>query len=396
MSSKISGFTKNKQWLFAKKSLSHIITAVPTKRDYYEVLGINREASDDEIKKAFRRLAKQYHPDANQGDPQSEEKFKEIGEAYQVLSDPEKRQLYDRYGHNPPQGGYGDFTGFGGFSDIFEEFFGMGSRGGNRRGPQPGSHLKYNLTIAFEEAVFGVDKELEIPRLETCPTCKGNGAEPGTNPVRCPQCQGTGEVRRVQQSIFGSFVNVGACPRCEGQGEVTLAPCSTCKGNKRVQTTRKIKVSIPAGVDEGTQIRLAGEGEAGTRGGPSGNLYIVVGVKKHPIFQREGTDLLLELPINMAQAALGDEIKVPILPEGEIEFTIPPGTQHGKTFRIKEQGVPHLRRNGRGDLLVTVQVVVPNKLNEKQKTLLREFAKTLDKEPVEPKGVFGKVKDAFK
>ena len=371
---------------------------MPTKRDYYEILGVNRDATEDEIKKSFRRLAKQYHPDANQGDTQSEEKFKEIGEAYQVLSDPEKRQLYDRYGHNPPQGGFGDFTGFGGFADIFEEFFGAGSRGANRRGPQPGSHLKYNLQIAFEEAIFGAEKELDIPRLETCPKCNGNGAEPGTRPVKCPQCQGTGEVRRVQQSIFGSFVNVGACPRCEGQGEVVLAPCSTCKGNKRVQNTRKIKVTIPAGVDEGTQIRLAGEGEAGMRGGPAGNLYIVVSVKKHPIFQREGTDLLLDLPINIAQAALGDEIQVPILPEGEIAFTIPPGTQHGKTFRIKEQGVPHLRRNGRGDMLVTVHVVVPAKLNDKQKELLHEFAKTLDKEPTgsRDKGVFGKMKDAFK
>jgi len=371
---------------------------VPTKRDYYEILGVSRDASEDEIKKAFRRLAKQYHPDANQGNTESEEKFKEIGEAYQVLTDPEKRQLYDRYGHHPPQGGFGDFTGFGGFADIFEEFFGMGSRSAQRRGPQPGSHLKYNLTIAFEEAVFGAEKELDIPRLEICPKCKGNGAEPGTSPVKCPQCQGTGEVRRVQQSIFGSFVNVGACPRCGGEGEVILAPCSTCKGNKRVQNTRKIKVSIPAGVDDGTQIRLAGEGEAGTRGGPSGNLYIVVSVKPHSMFRREGTDLLLDLPINMAQAALGDEIQVPILPEGEIQFTIPPGTQHGKYFRIKEQGVPHLRRNGRGDLIVTVQIVVPTKLNDTQKNLLREFAKTLDKEPTgsRDKGVFGKVKDAFK
>jgi molecular chaperone DnaJ len=370
---------------------------VPTKRDYYAILGVSRDASEDDVKKAFRRLAKQYHPDANQGNTAAEEQFKEIGEAYQVLSDPEKRQLYDRYGHNPPQGGFGDFTGFGGFADIFEEFFGMGTRASTRRGPQPGAHLKYNLTIAFEEAVFGAERELEIPRLETCTHCHGRGAEPGTTPVRCPQCQGSGQVRRVQQSIFGSFVNVTPCPRCDGGGEVVSTPCATCKGNKRVQNTRKLKVAIPAGVDDGTQIRLAGEGEAGLRNGPAGNLYIVVSVKKHPLFQREGTDLLLDLPINVAQAMLGDEINVPTL-EGEIAFTIPPGTQHGRTFRLKEQGVPHLRRNGRGDLIVTVQVSIPQRLSEKQKAILREFAKTLEREPIEPrdKGMFGKVKDAFK
>jgi molecular chaperone DnaJ len=377
---------------------STIITAVPTKRDYYEVLGVSRNASEEEIKKAFRRLAKQYHPDANQGNREAEEKFKEIGEAYQVLSDPEKRQLYDRYGHNPPQGGFGDFTGFGGFADIFEEFFGMGARSAARRGPQAGAHLKYNLAIEFEQAIFGTEKEIEIPRLETCTNCRGSGAEPGTHPIRCPQCNGSGEVRRVQQSIFGSFVNVATCPRCEGEGEIVSTPCHTCKGAKRIQVTRKIKVTIPAGVDDGTQIRLAGEGEAGTRGGPPGNLYIVISVKKHPFFQREGDDLLLDLPINFVQAALGDEVRVPILPEGEVTLTIPPGTQHGKTFRIKEQGVPHLRRNGRGNLLVTVHIVVPQKLTDKQKELLREFGKTLEKQPGDSrdKSVFSKVKDVFK
>lgn len=369
---------------------------MPTKRDYYEILGVSRTASDDEIKKAFRRLAKQYHPDANSGDDGMAEKFKEIGEAYQVLSDPEKRQMYDRYGHNVPQGGFGDFSGgFGGFADIMEEFFGFGSRSAARRGPQPGAHLKYNLTIAFEEAVFGVEKELDIPRLETCPNCHGSGAEPGTTPIRCPQCHGTGEVRRVQQSIFGQFVNVTTCPRCEGEGEVVSTPCSNCRGQKRVQVTRKIKVSIPPGVDDGMQIRLSGEGEAGARGGPSGNLYVVVSVKSHPLFRREGNDLLLDMPISIVQAALGDEIQVPTL-EGEAKLTIPPGTQFGKTFRIKEQGVPQLRRNGRGDLLATVQIVVPTELNEKQKALLRELARTMGKAPVEPKSVLGKVKEAFK
>jgi molecular chaperone DnaJ len=371
---------------------------VPTKRDYYEILGVSREATDDDIKRAFRKLAKQYHPDANPEDGGASDKFKEIGEAYQVLSDPEKRQMYDRFGHNAPFNGgaaSGDYSGFGGFADIMEEFFGFGSRNAARRGPQPGSHLKYNLTLSFEEAVFGVEKELEIPRLETCPNCQGSGSEPGTTPVRCPQCHGSGEIRRVQQSIFGSFVNVGTCPRCEGEGEVISTPCSHCRGQKRVQTTRKIKVSIPPGVDDGMQIRLTGEGEAGVHGGPAGNLYVVTNIKKHPLFRRDGTNLLLDLPIDMVDAALGGDIAVPTL-EGEAKLTIPPGTQHGKTFRIKEQGVPQLRRNGRGDLVVTVAVTVPANLNEKQKALLREFARSLGKTPPEGKGVLGKVKDAFK
>ncbi len=370
---------------------------MPSKRDYYEILGVSKSATDDEIKRAFRRLAKQHHPDANAGDSSATEKFKEIGEAYQVLSDPEKRQIYDRYGHNAPQGGFGDFAGFGfgGFSDIMEEFFGFGARASARRGPQPGAHLKYSLTISFEEAVFGSEKELEIPRLETCPNCQGSGAEPGTTPLRCPQCHGTGEVRRVQQSIFGSFVNVVPCARCEGEGEVVSTPCSNCRGQKRIQLTRKITVSIPPGVDDGTQIRLTGEGEAGIRGGPPGNLYVVVSVRRHPLFQREGTNLLLNLPIDMVQAALGDEVDVPTLDGSEVKLTVPPGTQHGKTFRVKEQGVPQLRRNGRGDMLVTIQLVVPQNLSEKQKAILREFGQTMGRTPVEPRGVLGKMKDAL-
>ncbi len=368
---------------------------MPTKRDYYEILGVGRDATDDDVKKAFRRLAKQFHPDANPDDSTASDKFKEIGEAYAVLSDPEKRQIYDRYGHNAPQGGFGDFTGFGGFTDIFEEFFGFGTRAAARRGPQPGAHLKYNLAVSFEEAVFGAERELEIPRLETCPHCNGSGAEPGTTPVRCPQCHGSGQVRRVQQSIFGSFVNVVTCPRCEGDGEIVSTPCSNCRGQKRVQVTRKINVGIPPGVDDGTQIRLSGEGEAGMRGGPSGNLYVVVSVRKHPLFRREGHNLLLELPIDMVQAALGDEIGVPTLDGGEIKLIVPPGTPYGKTFRIKDQGVPQLRRNGRGDLLVTVQVTVPQNLTEKQRALLREFARAMGKLPAEPKGVLGKMKDAL-
>jgi len=372
---------------------------VPTKRDYYEILGVSRDASDDEIKRAFRKLAKQYHPDTNPDDHTTEEKFKEVGEAYQILSDPEKRQLYDRYGHNMPQGaGFsGDFSGFGDFADIFEEFFGFGARGSTRRGPQAGSHLKYNLTLAFEEAVFGTEKVLEIPRLENCPHCQGSGAEPGNTPVRCPQCQGSGEVRRAQQSILGLPVTVRApCPRCGGEGEIISTLCTNCRGQKRMQITRKINVQVPAGVDEGTQIRLAGEGEAGTRGGPTGNLYVVVNVKKHPLFKRDGIDLLFDLPINIAQAALGDEIEVPTL-NGNVTMTIPPGSQHGQNFRLKEHGVPRLQRSGRGDIIITTKIIVPRDLDDKQKELLRELARTMGKEPVaHDKSVLGKVKDKFK
>lgn len=371
------------------------------KRDYYEVLGVNRNASADEIKRAYRRLARQYHPDVNKS-PDAEARFKEINEAYDVLSDREKRATYDRFGHAGIQG----FSGFEGFGfrdpfEIFEEVFGFGGFGTRaraaRRGPQRGADLRYNLTVSFEEAVFGCEKELEIPRLEVCPACHGSGAEPGTQPIRCPQCHGTGEVRRAQQSIFGSFINVSTCGRCLGEGEIVSTPCTKCRGQKRVQVTRRIAVKIPAGVDEGTQIRLAGEGEAGLHGGSPGNLYVVLSVEEHPYFRRRDHDILLELPLNIAQAALGDEVEVPTL-DGRVRFSIPAGTQTGKTFRLRGKGVPYLRRNGRGDQLVTVRVVVPTKLDEHQRKLLQELAKTLGKEviPQSGKGLFDKMKDAFK
>ena len=371
---------------------------MPTQHEYYERRGVARDASEDDIKRAFRKLAKQYHPDANPGNKDAEEKFKEIGEAYQILSDPEKRQMYDRYGHNAPGMGFsGDFTGFGDFADIFSELFGFGGGRTNRRGPQAGAHLKYNLTLNFEEAVFGVEKELEIPRLETCSHCQGSGAEPGTTPTRCPQCQGSGAVRRVQQSIFGAMQVQTTCPRCNGEGEIISTVCSKCRGQKRIQETRKLNVQIPAGVDDGTQIRLANEGESGVRGGPSGNLYVVINVKKHATFTRDGIDLLMDLPISIVQATLGDEIPVQTLDDQEVTITIPSGTQHGQTFRIKDQGVPRLQRSGRGDMIVTAHVVVPKQLNEKQKALLREFARTMGKEPIErDKGVLGKMKDKLK
>jgi molecular chaperone DnaJ len=370
---------------------------MPKTRDLYDILGVSREASDDELKRAYRKLAMEYHPDRNKS-PGAEAKFKEINMAYGVLSDPDKRRAYDRYGEagleGQPMPDWGDFP----FADLFEGIFGGGfARSPVRQGPQQGAHLKTTLTLKFEEAIFGVEKELEIPRLETCPTCKGSGSEPGTTPLRCPQCRGSGEVRRVSQSLFGQFVSVTTCPRCEGEGEVVSTPCSHCRGQKRVQVVRRIAVKVPAGVDTGTQIRLAGEGEAGVRGGPTGNLYVILEVQPHKHFRRENHDLLLELPINVVQAALGDTVTVPTL-DGNEELDIPAGTQPGQVFKIRNKGVPILRRNARGDLLVSIKVVVPEHLTREQKNLLRELGKTLGTVALEPndKGLLGKMKDAFK
>lgn len=370
-------------------------------RDYYEILGVPRTASADELKRAFYKLARQYHPDVNK-EPDAATTFKEINEAYQVLSDPDKRAMYDRFGKagvTGAAGGGGADAGFGDipFTDIFESLFGagFGTRSRTRRGPQPGAHLKTTLTLEFEEAVFGADKDISVPRLETCPSCKGNGAEPGTTPTRCPQCRGTGEVRRATQSIFGQFINVAPCPRCNGEGEVINSPCHECGGQKRVQVMRKLVVKVPPGVDEGTQIRLQGEGESGTGGGPNGHLYVQIAIKPHEKFKRDNQDLLYDLPLNIAQAALGDEVKIPTL-EGDEMLKIPAGTQEGKTFRLKNKGVPNLKRSGRGDLIVTTHVAVPTHLNEKQKALLREFARTLDNAPPsEDKGLLDQIKDAI-
>jgi molecular chaperone DnaJ len=369
------------------------------KRDYYDVLGVGREATDEVIKKSFRRLARQYHPDVNKNSD-AETRFKEINEAYEVLSDREKRAMYDRFGHAGPQagfGGTGDFSGFGGFDDIFESFFG-GMRTGSaaRRGPAKGADLRYDLTIEFEEAVFGAEKEVKLNRHEACSHCQGSGAEPGTQPLRCPQCNGTGEVRRQQQTFLGSFVQVTTCPRCRGEREIVTTPCAECRGQKVVEVERTIAVNIPAGVDNGTRIRLAGEGEPGIRGGPPGNLYVVLNVRKHRHFRREDTHILLELGINVAQAALGDKINVPTL-DGDEQLVIPAGTQTGETFRLRGRGVPYLRRNGRGDQLVIVQVLTPTKLTASQQELLKELGKTLGKEVVQQpeKGFFDKFRDAL-
>ncbi len=367
------------------------------KRDYYQVLGVDRTADADELKKAYRGLARQYHPDVNK-EPGAEERFKEANEAYEVLSDAEKRRAYDRFGHAGVDGniGYTDF-GFGGFSDIFEEFFGFGTGSrARRRGPRRGNDLQHDLEIGFEEAVFGCEKEIEVYRRDTCTVCQGSGAEPGTTPVRCNQCNGTGEVRRVQKSILGSFVNVTTCPTCKGAGEVVSFPCKNCRGSGQVRATKRITVRIPEGVEDGTRIRLAGEGEPGAYGGPAGNLYVLLRVQPHPIFRRSGDDIVLELGVNVAQAALGDNVTIPTL-DGEETISIPGGTQTGRIFRLRGRGVPHLRRSGRGDLLIVIQVVVPTELNDEQRELFQELGKTLGKEviPQQERGFLDRLRDVF-
>ncbi|MBE2239172.1 MAG: molecular chaperone DnaJ [Caldilineaceae bacterium] len=354
------------------------------KQDYYETLGVPRDATKDQIKKAFRKLAQQHHPDVSKSDDAGI-RFKEINEAYQVLADDEKRTVYDRYGHAGLQGaaggGFGaDMSGFGDLGSIFEELFGGFGRttgASNRRQPRRGADLRADIRLSFEEAIFGADRDMEIPRMEACDRCHGVGAEPPTAPVVCATCNGSGEVKRRQQSpLFGTIVTSTPCSTCNGVGEVIPSPCTKCRGRKYMRVTRKLSVKIPAGVDEGTRIRLAGEGEAGQFGGPPGNLYVVVSVEPHRFFVRDGSDILLELPINVAQAALGATIKIPTL-EGDTEtIEVPPGTQTGAQFRKRGLGAPHLQRNGRGDMLITTRVDVPSKLTAEQKELFRQLAKS--------------------
>ncbi|MCX7710422.1 MAG: molecular chaperone DnaJ [Clostridia bacterium] len=378
------------------------------KRDYYEVLGVDKNASEADLKKAYRKLAKQYHPDVNPDDKVAEAKFKEVNEAYEVLSDSQKRARYDQFGHagtDPNgfgggyQGGFGDFD-FGGIGDIFETFFGGSGFGGgrsgrNKNGPQKGADLKYAMEISFEEAAFGVEREISINRLENCVTCGGSGAKAGTTPATCKHCGGSGQVQYKQNTPFGQFVNIKTCDVCHGEGKIITDPCNTCSGKGKVKKSVKIKINVPAGIDDGQTISLRGEGEPGSKGGPNGDLYISIRVRTHTIFQRQGNDVLCDIPITFVQAALGSELEVPTL-DGKVKYTIPEGTQTGSVFRLRGKGIPYLRGNGRGDQYVKVVVEVPKKLSESQKALLREFSELSGEDTHEQrKGFFDKMKDAF-
>lgn len=374
------------------------------KRDYYEVLGVAKTATDDEIKKAYRTLAKKYHPDLNGGDKDCEAKFKEVNEAYEVLSDPQKRARYDQFGHEDPRaggagGGYGDFTGGfgGGFDDIFSAFFGGGFGGGGQRarGPQRGDDLRYDLTITFEEAAFGCEKEISVTRDENCEECGGTGARKGTQPTQCPTCHGTGQVQSFVNTPIGRVSNVRVCETCHGQGTIINDPCPKCSGRGRVRRNRKITIKIPAGIDNGMQIPLRKQGEPGLRGGENGDLYIFVTVKPHKLFTRENYDLYCDVTVSFTQAALGGEIDVPTL-NGMIKHNLPEGTQPGTVIRLRGQGIQNLRGAGKGDLYIKVNVEIPRKLTDKQKELLMQFDETLTgKEYEAKKSFFERVKDAF-
>lgn len=344
------------------------------KRDYYKVLGVNRGASDDELKSAYRKLALKYHPDRNPDDKESEEKFKEASEAYEVLRDSQKRSIYDQFGHQGLEGS--GFSGFGGFEDIFssfgdifEDFFGFGGRRRSRSRSQRGSDLRYDLTIKFMDAAFGIEKEIEIEKMEKCKTCDGNGCEPGTNPETCSQCQGSGQVSRSQ----GFFTVRTTCHRCRGTGQHIPNPCKQCKGVGQVLESKKVSIKIPAGVDTGSRLRLTGEGEAGIYGGPPGDLYVFIKVKPHEFFQRNEIDIICQVPISFVQAALGDKIMIPTL-NGEKKLEIPKGTQPGDLFRFNGEGIPSLHGRRRGDQIIQVLVKTPTHLSKKQESLLKEFA----------------------
>jgi molecular chaperone DnaJ len=367
------------------------------KQDYYDVLGVGRSASAEELKKAFRKLAMQYHPDRN-ADSGAEARFKEVNEAYEVLSDPDRRAMYDRFGHASTQGDARGFEGFGfgGLGDIFDAFFG-GANGRAQRGPARGADVRRSISIEFEEAVFGVERELEITSAEVCSVCSGLRAEPGTQPERCTQCGGSGEIRRSQQSIFGQFVNVAMCDRCRGEGRIVTHPCKNCRGTGREKRKRKLSVTIPGGVDQGSQMRLTGEGEIGAHGGPRGNLYLQINVKPHDTFRRDEDDLVLDLDLNFAQAALGDEIDVPTIDGEPHELRVPAGTQSGEAFVVRGKGVPHLRSGGRGDMIVRANVVTPKHLSKDQRELLKQLAESMGTrvKPQDGASFMGKIKDAL-
>ena len=373
-----------------------------TKFDYYEVLGISRSASEEEVRKAFRRKALEYHPDRNK-DPSATDRFKEVNEAYQVLTDPQKRRQYDRFGHAGVGGqagaGYGQgfegFDVFGGFGDIFDAFFGGGTSARSQTAPRQGADLQTELRLTFEEAVFGTSKEITVDRFERCQRCHGLGTEPGTQPTTCPNCKGTGRVRRSYRSLFGQFVQEVTCNVCGGVGERVTHPCAQCKGASPERRQRQIQVDVPAGVEDGVRLKLRGEGEAGANGGPPGDLFLLLRVEPHPVFQRTGYDILYALDLTFPQAALGDETEVPTL-EGAAPLHIPPGTQTGAILRVKGQGVPHPGRpNRRGDELVTIRVATPTNLSRRQQELLEELGSTFASDGQDPgrgKGWFGRGK----
>ena len=373
------------------------------KRDYYEVLGVPKTATDKDIKKAYKNLARKYHPDLNPDNPKgAEEKFKELNEAYEVLKDDQKRAAYDQYGHDafdPRAGGAGGFSDGFNFSseDIFGDIFGSFFGGGRarRQGPERGADLRYNLEVTFEEAAFGKETELTIPREENCKTCGGSGAAQGSSAETCPVCHGSGQEQVVQNTMLGRMMTSRTCSRCHGSGKIIKNPCKDCHGTGRRQENRKIKVSIPKGVDNGTRVRVSGEGEAGVRGGSSGDLYVYISIKKHPVFHRQGTEVVLDIPINFVQASLGDTIEVPTL-DGPVELKIPAGIQSGTVLRIKGKGIPRLQAAGRGDQHVRVKVLTPQKLSGKQKELLKEFGE-LSGDSVNPeqKSFRDKIKGLF-
>ncbi len=354
------------------------------KRDYYEVLGVQKDASEDEIKKAYRKLAKQYHPDLNKDNPDAAEKFKEIGEAYGVLSDSEKRARYDQFGHAGVDPNYSAGGGFGGgfsdfdmgdLGDIFGSFFGGGFGGGQRRnGPRKGQDIQQYVTLTFEEAAFGCTKKVQVTRRENCTECGGTGAKKGTSPETCPTCHGSGQARQVQQTPLGQFQTTTTCRTCGGSGQIIRNPCQKCGGTGKVRTSKSIDIKIPAGIDDGQTISARGQGEAGTKGGPNGDLFVTVNVRPHKLFRRDGSDVYIEIPITFVQAALGCEMDIPVI-DGEVKHRIPEGTQNGDQFRFRGKGIPNIRTGVRGDQYVKVNVEVPKNLTAKQREILQQFAK---------------------
>ena len=375
------------------------------KRDYYEVLGVDKGADEAAIKKAYRQLAKKYHPDVNPDDKDAEEKFKEVNEAYQVLSDPQKRAQYDQFGHDGPQagfggGGFGDFSGFGGggfggFEDIFSSFFGGGTGGARSNGPVPGDDLRYDLTISFEEAALGCEKEINLVRDEVCPTCNGSGAKPGSKVDTCPTCGGSGQERVVTNTPFGRIQNVRTCSRCHGAGKIITEPCTKCRGRGKVRVSKRRTIKVPAGIDNGQVLTIRGQGGLGERGGQPGDLLVVISVRPHKLFKRRDDNLYIEVPLTFTQAALGAEIDVPTLGK-PVKYKFPEGTQPNQVFCLKGEGVPRLRGNGKGDLYVTAVVEIPRKLTGQQKELLRQFDGTVTGNQYEKKKSFiDRVKEAF-